>query len=128
METSSQNPSTPAANGEMTQAYKRLRNLIHCIAISLIILTGTVFVFILREVVMVRGQTRKAVAYIQEFQDSNLPLVMQQLQKELFEFAQKNADFRPVLARYMQPRPGGAAPVAGTNTTAPVVTTPQTNR
>lgn len=114
-------PADPAVT-ELKANYRMLRNLIHCIAISLVILTGTVFVFIMREVVMVRGQIRRSVAYIHEFQESNLPAVMQQLQKELVEFAQKNPDFRPVLARYAQPRTGS------TNSPGPVVTTPPTNR
>jgi hypothetical protein len=117
-----------ATNSEIGAAYKKLRNLIHCIAISVIILTGTVFVFIMREVVMVRGQIRRSIAYIHEFHDSNLPNAMQQLQKELIDFAQKNPDFRQVLARYAQPRPSGVQIGTATNSPAPIVTTPKTNR
>ena len=92
----------------LSENYKRLRYLFHSVSISLLILTGVVFVFILRQVVMIRQQTEQLSAEVVEFQESGVPQAIDRLRKDLYTFSQENEDFRPIFVRYF-----------GTNAPAP---------
>lgn len=85
---------------ELQTAYRRLSTLCYAMALSVVILSGTLFIFIFRQISLLQHQSNRASAYIQEFRQSNLPETMRLLERELFDFAQKNPDFRPILMKY----------------------------
>ena len=87
--------STPASTD-----IRALRMLVHAIAISLLILLGTVFVFLYREVVVLRKQTVGMSAVIADYERSNVAEIIDQAGTRLAEFARQNPDFQPIYSRY----------------------------
>jgi len=84
----------------LQEGYNRLRYLFHCVSISLLILTGVVFVFLYRQVALINQQTRQLAEEITEFQDSGVPQAIDDLRRQLFLFTQENPDFEPIFVRY----------------------------
>ena len=97
-------PSHPeaGAQGEVDPAaqYKRLRVLAQATAVSVLILTGTLFVFLYRQVVLVRRQTGELARYIAEVQQSGMPQFEEQVRAKLNEFRKQQPDFNPIYIRY----------------------------
>jgi len=89
--------------------YKQLRNLIHAIAISILILTGTVFIFIYREVVLVRRQTTELVAGIAELDRANTQRFIDELRGKLGDYARQHPDFVPIYIKYFGTNPPPAS-------------------
>jgi hypothetical protein len=85
--------------------YKQLRNLIHAIAISILILTGTVFIFIYREVVLVRRQTTELLAGIAELDRANTQRFIDELRGKLGDYARQHPDFVPIYIKYFGTNP-----------------------
>lgn len=122
-------PDNTAAEGTgvsfraLDENYKRLRYLVHSISIALLILTGVVFVFIYRQVVLINQQAEQLQAEVAEFQQSGAPEAIDELRHRLYIFSQENADFRPLFVRYFgtnPPAPAGAVVrPAGTNSPLP---------
>jgi hypothetical protein len=79
---------------------KELRALVHAISVSLLILTGTVFVFIYREVVLVRRQTAELARYLIEYERSNALEFIENVRQKLGEFRKDHPDFNPIYSRY----------------------------
>lgn len=100
---------------------KSLCRVINVILLALIILTGSLFVFFLREVSVARRQVRELSQFVAEYERASLPVV-REFRTRLQAFARTNADFAPVLARYFSPTnqaAGGAAPAARPASPAP---------
>ncbi len=108
-------PIESSVSPDLLRAYKRLSTLMYAVALSILILSGTFFIFLLRQVSLLRAQTDRAMIYVQEFRQSGLPEAMRTMEKDLVEFAQKNPDFRPILTKYMPPRPTTPTTPASTN-------------
>ena len=84
----------------LQEKYNRLRYLFHSLSISLLILTGVVFVYLYRQVVVLNQQTRQLAEEITEFQDSGVPEAIDQLRRELYTFSDQHPDFLPIFVRY----------------------------
>lgn len=102
----------PANSEDLVGNYRRLRSLCHSISIALLILTGVVFVFIYRQVVVIRQQADQLFQEVAEFEQSGAPAAIDELRRQLYLFSQEDPNFRPLYVRYFgtnQPPPAGPA-------------------
>ena len=104
----------------LEEKYQKLRYLFHSLSISLLILTGVVFVFIYRQVALVQQQIRHMEAQVSEFQASGMPAVIMELRQRLYQFSQEDEQFRPIFIQYFGTNPpanpeGGVIRPARTN-------------
>lgn len=98
--------------------YKQLRSLVHAIAISVLILTGTVFIFIYREVVLIRRQTTELVGAMAGYDRTNAVRLIEGLRVKLGDYSKQHPDFVPIYTRYF----GSNAPVVTPNGPTPIPT------
>lgn len=89
----------------LEENYRKLRYLFHSVSISLLILTGVVFVFIYRQVATMRQQTRQLTTEVAEFEQSGARTAIDELRQKLYTFSQENQDFRPIFVRYFGTNP-----------------------
>ena len=88
----------------------------------MLILTGTFFIFIYREVVVLRRQQELLINGMSEYERSNGPALLEEFQRKVFEFAKSNPDFRPIYSRHFgtnvpaTPLPRALPPEGITNT------------
>jgi len=109
-------PQAPKAfENDLEFSYKRLRMLTQASAVSVLILTGTVFVFLYRQVVLVRRQTAELSKYISDVERSGVPEFFEQVRGKFNEFRKQNPDFNPIYAKYFGTNEPVARPVAVTN-------------
>lgn len=105
-------PAPKAFESDPETQYRRLRVLVQATAVSVLILTGTVFVFIYRQVVLVRRQTAEWTRYTTEMEKAGMPAFLEQVRSELNDFRKQHPDFNAVYTRYFgtnepaAPRPG----------------------
>jgi hypothetical protein len=98
---------------DLVLGYRRLRLLFHCMAISLILLTGTVFIFLYRQVILVRRQTTQLERRLQYESSGNRQAIVD-LRDKLAVFTRQNPDFAPIFNKYFSsnpPPPGIQNPV-----------------
>ena len=105
--------------------YAALRRLMHATAVSVLILTGTVFVFLYRQVVLVRRQTAEFSRYINDVDRTGMSNFVEGVRVKFDEFRRTHPDFSPIYNKYWPSEPGpipkvGPAPepsrpAAGTN-------------
>jgi hypothetical protein len=118
-------PSTPSAPLNSGDAScKELRGLVHSVAIAMLILTGTVFVFLYRQVVLVRRQTAEMTQFLAEYEHSNTRELIRQMQNRFDEFRRQNADFTPIFIKYF----GSNEPAATPPKASPAATNPPVKR
>jgi hypothetical protein len=92
-------PQPPASTDAEVQ-YRRLRMLTQATAFSVLILTGTVFIFLYRQVVLVRRQTAELARYIAEVDRSGMPGFVEQVRDKFNLFRKDHPDFNPIYTRY----------------------------
>lgn len=80
--------------------HRRLKILVQATAVSVLILTGTVFVFLYRQVVLIRRQTAELTRYINEVNDSGMPKFFMQVRDRFNSFRKEHPDFNPIYSRY----------------------------
>jgi hypothetical protein len=85
---------------EWQAACKNLRNLFHCLAIGMLVLTGTFFMYLLRETMVTRRQSTELAKFAQEYEGSHTAEVMKDFQAKLFAYAHEHPDFRPIYLKY----------------------------
>jgi hypothetical protein len=85
-----------------------------------LILAGTLFVFIYRQVVLVRRQTGELVKSVVNYERSNAAEFILQMHQKFAEFKKQNPDFTPIYNRYFGTNePPAAVPGNATNGEAP---------
>ncbi|MBI2950242.1 MAG: hypothetical protein HYY23_21630 [Verrucomicrobia bacterium] len=84
------------------ESYRSLRSLLLIVIIGVLILTGSVFVFLLREVSATRHQVKELTQYVAAYEKNSVP-VMRQFRDKLIEFVKANPDFAPILSKYVNP-------------------------
>jgi hypothetical protein len=87
---------------ELQQSYQNLRNLLNIVLVMMIILTGSVLIFLLREVSISRRKVQSLTQYVAQYEATRQPLVFK-FQRDLQEFAKAYPDFRPILDKYFGP-------------------------
>jgi hypothetical protein len=91
---------SPEAPAPLDPAARQLRSLVHAIAISVLILCGTLFVYLYRQVVITRRQTSELVKFLMEYERSNAAEFIGQMHQKFAEFRKQNPDFTPIYVRY----------------------------
>lgn len=82
------------------EQYASLRRLVHATAISVLLLTGIVFVFLYRQVVMVRRQTAELARYVAEVDRSGMPAFVDQVRAKFDEYRKTHPDFDPIFTKF----------------------------
>ena len=90
--------SNERANIEQRLGAQRL--LLHCLSISVLILTGTLFVYLYRQVVAVRKSTTEMVRFINQYEKSETAVAIERVQRQLDEYRKTNPEFNPIYVRY----------------------------
>lgn len=104
---------------------RSLRSLVHCLAIAVLILTGTFFVFLYRQVVIVRKNTAEMGLFLRQYEESDVPELINRVQLRLDDYRKKDPAFTPIYVKYFgsnspSPRPGTlSSKVAPVTTNAP---------
>ena len=97
----------------MRKSYRSLRALCQVVLVCVLILTGSVFLFLLREVSVTRRQVRELTQFVAAHEKNNVP-IMRQFRDRLIEFTRRNEDFVPILSKYVNPtnylNPGVGSP------------------
>ena len=120
MNTVAEPPSSPAPAPAPDPEWRYLRNLVHSIAISVLILTGTLFVFLYRQTVIVRKSTADMAGFLRQYQDSDLPDLVTRVQQRLYDYRQKDPGFNPIYVKYFGTNP---PPPSATSAKAPAIST-----
>lgn len=107
-------PAPEPAN--LAQAFETLRKQFQTTLIVLIILSGAINLYLLRQFTVLRKEVAtiepQVTQLVADYQRVTVPLVNTFL-KQLSDYAQTHPDFRPVLAKYnIQGAPTGAVPAA----------------
>jgi hypothetical protein len=90
-----------------------MRTLLHAISLSVLILTGTVFVFIYRQVVLVRRQTAEYVRFLAEYERSNASEFIARAHRDFAQFRRQHPDFNPIYLKYFGTNEPPPAPAPG---------------
>ncbi|MGV3773517.1 MAG: hypothetical protein ACO1QB_11485 [Verrucomicrobiales bacterium] len=78
----------------------QLRTLFHCLAFALLILTGTFFIYLFREVILIKRQSNELTRFVNDYDQSNSRAVMRDFQSKLYTYSQDHSDFRPIYQKY----------------------------
>ncbi len=117
-------PSLQPSTNDLQAQYDALRHLVVSILILVIVISGTLNIYLLRQWRTVNkdlaGIRPQAAQMINEYQKVSGPL-MTDFVKKLTEYGRTHPDFAPVLAKYNLKPTGatGAAPVAPTKAPTP---------
>jgi hypothetical protein len=112
-------PATNAAPGPTLDQWKSQRLLLHCLALSVLVLTGTFFVYLYRQVVAIRKSTAEMVRFINQFEKSEAGEAIDRVQRLLDDYRKENSAFNPIYVKYFgtnsPPAPTLSSKVAATN-------------
>ena len=82
------------------EQWKSQRMLLHSIAISLLILTGTFFIYLFRQVDSIRKSTAEMARFINQYERSETAEVIYRVQRELDAYRKQNPAFNPIYVKY----------------------------
>jgi len=100
--------STPAAGASLEavcDSQRTTRQVLGLVLVGGILLATGVDIVLLRQVGMLRRQAEQVGQFVSDYQRNELP-VINRFVADLQAFARTNADFRPVLNRYIAPEEG----------------------
>jgi hypothetical protein len=114
------NETSDTAGTPTDAQWRSLRNLVHCLAIAVLVLTATVGVFLFRQVVILRKNTTEMAVFLKRYEDSDFPEAIERVRQRLDDYRQKDPGFNPIYIRYFGSNPPARPlPVkAGTNDAA----------
>ena len=87
---------------ELRESLQSLRSLFHVTLITLVILAGSLSVFLLREVSLVRQQVREVNQFVATYETTSVPM-MGEFRRKLIEFAKTDPNFAQILGKYFSP-------------------------
>lgn len=105
-------PQAEISLDDLRRSYQSLRALFHVVLFSLLVLTGSLFLFFLREVSQIRRQTKELVQFVENYENTSLPAMLE-FRTKLQGFAKGHPDFNSILAKYVNPTnapAGGRSP------------------
>jgi hypothetical protein len=112
-------PANQTAAGPTLDQWKSQRLLLHCLSLSVLILTGTFFVYLYRQVVAIRKSTAEMVKFINQFEKSEAAEAIDRVQRLLDDYRKENPAFNPIYVKYFgtnsPPAPTLSSKVAATN-------------
>ena len=104
------------------EQWKSQRLLLHSIAISVLILTGTFFIYLFRQVDSIRKSTAEMVLFMNQSERSDTAQVIYRVQRELDAYRKENPAFNPIYVKYFgtnsPPPPTLSSKVTDTNKAA----------
>ena len=107
-------PTQPEGEALSAQ-YDSLRQLVVCILVLLIVISGTLNVFLLRQARTSRQELDAVNAVVAQYQ-KNVGPAMDEFVRKLAEFGRSHPDFMPILNRHLsKPGTAGPAPAAPAN-------------
>jgi hypothetical protein len=80
-------------------AFRSLRNLFNFVVLTMILLSASIFIYMLRQVSSVRRQTTELTQFVSDYQRNQLPAV-EEFGRKLQAFTQTNRDFVAIYMRY----------------------------
>jgi hypothetical protein len=80
--------------------FTSLRRLVQATAVSVLILAGTVFIYLYRQVVLVRRQTAELVRYIAEVDRAGMPEFVERVRGSFNDYRKTHPDFTPIYTRF----------------------------
>ena len=107
-----------AAPSDAEARWRALRNLVHSIAIAMFILTGTLFVFLFRQAVTVQNNTREMGRFLQQYEESDVPEMIERVRLKLDEYRRTDPAFTPIYVKYFGTNPP-ARPLSAATKSAP---------
>jgi hypothetical protein len=97
----SDQPEVPRAfKNDQEVQYVSLRRLVQATAVSVLILTGTVFIYLYRQVVLVRRQTAELVRYLAEVDRAGMPEFVEKVRASFNDYRKTHPDFNPIYTRF----------------------------
>jgi|WetSurMetagenome_2_1015567.scaffolds.fasta_scaffold945763_1 hypothetical protein len=110
-----QNPRLASADADsqiaaLRQEVQGLRLLFSVLLILLLIISGSVNIYLRRQVRMIRTQVSELGQFVGDYNKNNAPL-MNDFVGRLREYSKTHQDFTPILSRYVQPTDTNIAPV-----------------
>jgi hypothetical protein len=103
-------PDTPEPSWQQIEkSLQSLRALFHLVLVGLIVLTGSHFVYLLREVGQVKRQSQELTRYVAEYEKSGLPVIVE-LRRQLESFTESHPDFTPIFRKYFSAEHQSEAP------------------
>lgn len=100
----------PSAPEPSARSQGNLRTLVHCLSIAVLILTGTFFVFLYRQVVLTRKNTAEMVRYLVQYEESSTGEIIENVRRSLDAYRRQNPEFTPIYVKYFgtsEPAPTG---------------------
>jgi hypothetical protein len=92
--------STHAEFRPTLEQWKSQRTLLHSLALSVLILTGTFFVYLYRQVVAIRKSTAEMVRFINQYERSEAAVIIDRVQEQLDAYRKQNPEFNPIYVKY----------------------------
>lgn len=94
------NGDLPAPEGPTLEQWKQQRTLLHSLTISVLILTGTFFVYLYRQVVAIRKNSAEMVRFIDQYHKSETAEAIERVQRLLDGYRKENPAFNPIYVKY----------------------------
>ena len=82
------------------EQWKSQSTLLHCLALSVLILTGTLFVYLYRQVVSIRKNTAEMVRFMNQYERSEAAIIIDRVQEQLDAYRKQNPEFNPIYVKY----------------------------
>jgi hypothetical protein len=83
----------------LQQAYQSLRTTVDILIVVIVVLSGSLNIFLLRQVSLVRREVEDRQRFLTDYEHNSVPL-MNDFVLKLQAFAKTNPDFAPILAKY----------------------------
>lgn len=98
-----------AAWAELREGQQSLWRLAHSMGLVMLILIGSVSLFLLREVMLIRRQIRDLTQVVSNYEQTSMP-AMVDFRSRLYDYAKLNPEFMTIFTKYFTPT---SAPPAG---------------
>ena len=92
-------PAAELSATRLEEEFRSMRSMFYLALVSMIILEASLCLFLLRELTLVRRQTRELNVFVNDYNQNSVP-VMKDFQTKLEEFSKRNPDFLPILRHY----------------------------
>ena len=111
----------PKDHSDLSNRVQTLRSALLMVIAAILLLTGTFFIFLFREVILIRRQSDELSRIVLDYQKTAVPQ-LQEFKGKLHDFAKTNPNFAPVYSKYF----GTNAPEPTLPTTRATVALPTT--
>src|SRR2546426_5239852 len=92
---------SPVSLESLQRELQTLRALVQAIIVVLIVLSGSVDIFIWKQVITVRHEIDERRKFVEDYEKNGVPL-MNDFVTKLQAFTKTNADFAPILMKYLR--------------------------